>query len=504
MNRKGGPNSVSADLHSEEVTRDFFKSQVGKYEIFHYAGHFEYVRDDLSQSGLMLADGKLEVGLLVGLARDFPLPSLVFTNACQSGLTEKWSTGERLFGLANALFTAGVRHYIGGTRDLFDRMSASFAEEFYRQLLTNHSVGEALRQARIKSIRRYGEENLTWASYVLYGDPAFRYFEVGTPLMKEAPAYRARTYKGVLAAVAALVLIAAGGFLIGHLSNGRTARERLVREGFNLIHIGQLAKAEDAFSALAGKSPVYLQGMSAVYLNRGNLEKAEQNLALAQQEQAGAPYLGVLRATLALSQGQLNEAESGYRTALETKGLEGWQQAECYYGLGRIFLARGELPPAVEEFDQALKLDPSYLPAYTAKGLALERLGKSRDALDLYQKASGINPGDPINMVLYRKCQEQAEYRESTERRTRVDRLISDLLTSYREGTSRGDAGDEWSSRPLYLFFLTLEAKGQSAPREGEDAYISELISRELGNSTRIRAVERDLLDRLLERAQAR
>jgi hypothetical protein len=101
--------------------------------------------------------------------------------------------------------------------------------------------------------------------------------------------------------------------------------------------------------------------------------------------------------------------------------------------------------------------------------------------------------------VLYRKCKELLDYRESAEHKARVDQLIADLVTTYREGSRPSDVQDEWSSRPLYLFFLNLQTKGQPAPREGEDAYISELVSGNLNSSTRIRAVERGLLDRLLE-----
>ena len=499
LSRSDCSNELSADLRSQEVTTEFFASQLGEYELLHYAGHFEYDRDDPSRSGLVLADGRFEVGRLLSLARESALPSLVFTNACQSGRTEQWSSGERLYGLANAFLVSGVRHYIGGTRDIFDRASAAFAEEFYRQLIANQSVGEALRQARIKSIRRYGEKNLAWASYVLYGDPSFRYFELCATPAKATTKQKPRSATTIAVSLAAILLIALGCFLLGRMWSERAARERLAREGFNLVHAGQLAKAEEVFSELEGKSPLFYQGMSAIYLNRGNLEKAEDNLVLAQQNQPKARYLGVMRAHLALSQGKLDESEVDYRKALETQGLEGWQQAECHYGLGRVFLARGDLVQAAAEFDQAVRLDPSFLQAYTAKGLALERLGKPRDALDLYQKAAGINGADPINAVLYRKCKELLDYRESAEHKARVDQLIADLVTTYREGSRPSDDQDEWSSRPLYLFFLNLQTKGQPAPREGEDAYISELIAGNLNSSTRIRTVERGLLDRLLE-----
>jgi class 3 adenylate cyclase/tetratricopeptide (TPR) repeat protein/CHAT domain-containing protein len=498
LNRSGTSNALSADLHTHDVRSEILKARLADYDLLHYAGHFDYVHEDPSQSGVLLSDGKFEIGRLLGLARGFPLPSLIFTNACQSGRTDRWSTEERLYSLANAFLVAGVRHYIGGTRDLFDRLSAAFAVEFYRQLVTHQTVGEALRLARIQSIRRFGEENLTWASYVLYGDPSFCYFTGDTQSAKPSHGHETGRRKKVLLAAAAALLITVAALVLGHLWSERAHREALARQGFNLIHAGQLTKAEETFRGLEKDSSLYLQGMSMIYLKRGNIELAEQTFARAQQQGAGAPYIGVLKAHLALGRGQLDESQMDYRKVLEGKSLENWQQAECYYGLGKVFLARGELPQAVEAFDRSLQADPTFVQAYTAKGLALERQGRPQDALDLYQKASGINPGDPVNAVLYNKCRATVDSRASAENRARIDQLMAELLKSTREGPAPADSRDEWSSLPLYLFFVNLEPKGQPAPREGEDAYINELISGELVDSTRIHTVEREMIERLL------
>ncbi len=36
-----------------------------------------------------------------------------------------------------------------------------------------HSLGMALQQARHAALKEYGGQSLTWASYMLYGDPSF-------------------------------------------------------------------------------------------------------------------------------------------------------------------------------------------------------------------------------------------------------------------------------------------------------------------------------------------
>jgi hypothetical protein len=42
-------------------------------------------------------------------------------------------------------------------------------------LVNGATIGEALRQARHALIRKYGEDTIVWASYMLYGDPTTRY-----------------------------------------------------------------------------------------------------------------------------------------------------------------------------------------------------------------------------------------------------------------------------------------------------------------------------------------
>lgn len=101
--------------------------------------------------------------------------------------------------------------------------------------------------------------------------------------------------------------------------------------------------------------------------------------------------------------------------------------------------------------------------------------------------------------MLYRRSKEQLNYRESAAHQDRIDELISDLLQRYRETPLPMEPQDEWSSRPLHLVFVDLETKGQPALREGEDAYVNDLVSRNLNNSVRFHTVERGLLERLLE-----
>ncbi len=170
---------VTVSLKSRDGTCGFLRSNLYEYDLFHFAGHTQYDVADPSRNGLLLADGRFEAGWLSSMAQKKPLPSLVFVNACPSGRSAQGSPGLRFTGLAPGFVRAGTRHYVGAAADLAEQSTAAFVETFYSRLIRSQSVGEAMREARLQAISRYGEENLTWASYVLYGDPDFIYFPRG-------------------------------------------------------------------------------------------------------------------------------------------------------------------------------------------------------------------------------------------------------------------------------------------------------------------------------------
>lgn len=499
LERSGASVGLSVRLRSQRFGSEDFRDGVGNCEIFHYAGHFDYVEADPSRSGLVLADGKFEVGRLLSLARQSPLPSMVFSNACQSARTEKRSSEERLYGLANAFLSAGVRHYIGGIIDLFDRSSAAFAEEFYRQVVRNRSVGESLRQARLLTVKRYGEDTLTWASYVLYGDPTFRYFQ-STPQSEAKPKGERKSLsrRKMIALAAGVILLVLGVVVAGKNWSERVARESLAHEGFRWVHIGRLEKAEEAFSSLGLDNLHSRLGMAAVQSRRGELEEAEKTLAAAERMDARSPYAELVRAELALNKGDLPEAETWFRRCADKGTLERWQLAECHMGMGRVFMSREDYAKAKEAFDRVIDLDPEFVQAHTAKALVLERLGEVPAAMAHHEQAVRLDGQDPIAALLHEKCRKRIEEAASAERQARVDQLVSDLLAAHRERPESAVGSNEWSSRRLYYFLLDLEVKGAPASRAGEDAYLSEFLSRELSRWNHMQPVERLLVDRLL------
>src|SRR5499426_110681 len=181
------------DFKSHPVDIPFVKKNLRDYDVVHYAGHGDYHSNNPAESGWLLKDGRLKASEVSAMGGLQPMPSLVFSNACQSGHSGEWRIRENyeqeIYGLANAYLLAGVQHYIGTFWEILDEPSSQFAKLFYGSLSQGESVGEAVRKAREKLIEAHAEETIVWAGYMLYGDPTF-VFDPAEKEKEEEPVVR--------------------------------------------------------------------------------------------------------------------------------------------------------------------------------------------------------------------------------------------------------------------------------------------------------------------------
>ncbi|MEW6109632.1 MAG: CHAT domain-containing protein [Nitrospirota bacterium] len=171
---------INVNLAGIKVETQYIKKNIRDFDIVHYAGHADYNPMEPSQSGWLLHDGRWTAADIVKMTSS-SMPALVFSNACHSGRTEEWHIREgfesEIYGLANAFLLSGVTHYIGTFWEILDSPSSLFAIELYKTLGKNCSIGESVRLARQHLIARFGKHNIIWASYMLYGDPAYKIFK---------------------------------------------------------------------------------------------------------------------------------------------------------------------------------------------------------------------------------------------------------------------------------------------------------------------------------------
>ncbi|KPA14867.1 CHAT domain protein [Candidatus Magnetomorum sp. HK-1] len=174
---------ISTDIDSVAtlITPEIAASRLRSYDMIHFAGHAKYLREQPEKSGWRLWNGFLTADIISRMKDGSPMPAFVFSNACQSGLTENLQTNESqnlsLFSLANAFLLSGVRHFLGVFWDIGDISAIKFASVFYEKLYAGKSVGESVNLARQAILHDDNSTNdLTWANYILYGDPATCYF----------------------------------------------------------------------------------------------------------------------------------------------------------------------------------------------------------------------------------------------------------------------------------------------------------------------------------------
>ncbi|MFC1839605.1 CHAT domain-containing protein, partial [Thermodesulfobacteriota bacterium] len=174
-------NIINSTLRSDGIGIDFIKEKIRNFDMVHFAGHAEFNPDSPGEGGWRLTDGLLKARDISKMSGTGAMPALIFSNACQSARTKEWGINEsfqdEIFGLANAYILSGVKHYMGTFWEILDEPSRLFALEFYKQIISGMTIGEATRLSRLELIDKYGEETIVWASYLLYGDPTFNYME---------------------------------------------------------------------------------------------------------------------------------------------------------------------------------------------------------------------------------------------------------------------------------------------------------------------------------------
>ena len=94
--------------------------------------------------------------------------------------------------------------------------------------------------------------------------------------------------------------------------------------------------------------------------------------------------------------GRFDAAEVEFEQGLRYKP----DSAELHYNLGKLHSIQDNWEPARKQFEAALEIDPSYVEALDALGLAMEALGHDQEAVADYQKAVELNDRTPWHLRL--------------------------------------------------------------------------------------------------------
>jgi pSer/pThr/pTyr-binding forkhead associated (FHA) protein len=174
--------TVNLGWHIEFVARDRVErldllSRLSKSDFVYYVGHAEYDETTPENSGWLLRDGRLTCQDIRRLPR---APHAVFANGCETGREADWNEGRSLrdhaFGLASAFLLSGTSCYLGASWPIAPDSAGTFAQFFFEQLMAGGPLGECVRNARLETRNAFSDADLTWVSYIMYGDPAAQFF----------------------------------------------------------------------------------------------------------------------------------------------------------------------------------------------------------------------------------------------------------------------------------------------------------------------------------------
>jgi hypothetical protein len=182
-----GPEEAERDLVLRELT-------LGHYDVLHFAGHCQYVKDDPDKTGWVFTGGSIiSANELAPIDR---IPKFVFSNACQTGVIPSTRSLALAPSFAESFFARGVANFVCTAWPVADKMGCLFATTLYKELLglpndlaaerggrvranasppIGKEMHQAMRAAREAVFNTPGGQQ-TWGAYQHYGNPYYRLF----------------------------------------------------------------------------------------------------------------------------------------------------------------------------------------------------------------------------------------------------------------------------------------------------------------------------------------
>jgi len=174
-----GFRQLRVNRYGSEITKKRFLElySSGDFNLIHYSGHSMSDISEPGRSRLIFRDESCYGYEIENLDIVRP-PLLVFANSCESAGVSYDSGELGNTSLAGSFLKTGVKGCIAALWPVSDVGSGNFASDFYRFLLFGSTFGEAVLRARKNSFKRWGFQDLIWASYLLFGDPATKILQI--------------------------------------------------------------------------------------------------------------------------------------------------------------------------------------------------------------------------------------------------------------------------------------------------------------------------------------
>lgn len=148
-----------------------------------------------------------------------------------------------------------------------------------------------------------------------------------------------------------------------------------------LVQLEAYSKRADLFTMLA-----------ECQLRTGNARQARSNFETASELDAASPAVWRGLGHSALECGDLVRAEHALSRSIQLDGTA----SETHLLLGYVYVRQDRLAEALISFESASTHDPKDSVSICMEGYALQKMGRSRDAMECYTRALLLNPDDDM------------------------------------------------------------------------------------------------------------
>jgi tetratricopeptide (TPR) repeat protein len=274
--------------------------------------------------------------------------------------------------------------------------------------------------------------------------------------------------------------------------------------GHAQLRSGSVEQAEGTFKSIPSDSTegkkLQQEGMSEVYLAKGDFDKAWSTAGKLEQTDPKSAAANMSKAKVLISKGENNAAEKELAKGMEKDSTFIFQQSEAINKQGRLVADRGEAEEAIDLFVQAEEIDPFNIEATSNKGLLLEKEGELSQALNAYRQVLKVNQKDIYASVFAKRVEAKLDVENDIEKKKRMDTLIKDLSARYKARQTEAEETneDDWTSRPMVLSFINLKESGGLPDRDGFVLVLADQLSEFLNASGRIKVVDRRMMEAII------
>lgn len=488
------PETVQVSFRSGHMQVQRVREKIRAFDLVHFAGHADYHDGQPEKSGWRFHQGALSAKDIMAMAGTAHMPSLIFSNACQSGRSSGPTAGsdfqKRLYSLADAFIHSGVRHYIGTFWDILDEPGKAFAQSFYTGLIAGESIGKALQKARLDLIAGYGEETVVWASYLLYGDPSTCY---APRKQTQPPKTIPEAKRSERPTMTAAQPVRAKEEVISFSASGAKTKGRpwirilvltvlvagVATGMFSLLHLRDVRNREASVQSL---------------YSSGDYDKALAQCRILFDKAPARMAAHAVAGRIFLAKGELNSASEHFLKVSNQTDTDKTLRFEALMGLGRIASMAGQSEEALAHYKNASFLFPDREEPHFYQAVILEKLGRFSEAAEQVAKARGLSSHQPdldlLALSLKNKTMADA-------RNERIQQLVNDLAARHKEGSAPSPPSDTWTSRPQTIWVSDVVLSGFT-PREGLASLVQNGLYQALSGKPGMALVEREVLEKLL------